>query len=464
MAIEGFTVEELAHLSDDAALRRRYDQRNATIMRWLIWAGLLTSLIQMGAGEVWESPWRLSIGTTHLVLNAILALAFRRIRKERLDDGLLLDRVARRIENQMRLLVQSYLVVEFFLIIAFHFGWNEDVMPWFVTFPYLLVPLRFIPAERLFLHGLIWGGGLATVLAWHAPGDLGTEAIVASSVQHVVAFFAGLWMNHRFRKTFLREWTTERDRAREQVRMREELEFAREIQLSMLPRESPDVDWLDISAVSLPATEVGGDYFDYFDAGHERIAVVSCDVAGHGMASGIVLSGVRSCLTLLSEELGDPSRVMEKMHSMVRQTSRHRMLVTLSILLLDRRNERAVLTSAGHPPVLVRKPGGEVREIVIESLPLGVRLAHDWSEETFAIAPGDVIVLQTDGVYETVNDLDEQYGLDRLMSLIGSWTDDGTAQGLRDGIIRDLWSFRGKAAQEDDVTLVVIRVLETGDR
>jgi len=458
MAIDGFTLDEFAHLSDDSALRRRYDQRNAAIIRWLVWAALLACLIQLGAGGAWKAPWRLAIASVNLVMNGVLALVFQRMRKERLDDALLLDRVARRIEGQMRPLVQAYLVLEFVLIVVFHFGWHGDVMGWLVTFPYILVLFRFVPAERFFLHGLIWGGGIATALAWPIAVDPAPDLIIAPSIQHGVALVGGLWLNHRFRKKFLREWVGERDRAREQVRMREELEFAREIQLSMLPRESPDLDWLDISAVSLPATEVGGDYFDFFELGPNRLAIISGDVAGHGTASGIVLSGVRSCLTLLSDELDNPARVMEKMHSMVRRTNRHRMLVTLAICLLDREGGRAVLTSAGHPPVLVRKRDGSVREISIESLPLGSPLAQEWSEEKFEVEPGDLLVLQTDGVYETVNELEEQYGLDRLASLIGAWNGSGSAQDLRDLIIRDLWSFKGEAAQEDDVTLVVIRV------
>ena len=123
---------------------------------------------------------------------------------------------------------------------------------------------------------------------------------------------------------FVRDWRAELLREREQSRMRDELNSAREMQLSMLPRHDPEMDWLDFSGVSLPASEVGGDYFEHFKVNDSVLAVVIGDVAGHGMASGLVLSGVRSGLYLLRENLTSPVEVLERLNRLVRETAPRR--------------------------------------------------------------------------------------------------------------------------------------------
>ena len=90
--------------------------------------------------------------------------------------------------------------------------------------------------------------------------------------------------------------------------MREELEDARAIQLAMLPSSAPEMGWLELQGMSLPATEVGGDYYDFLKVDEDRIAVVVGDVAGHGVASGLLLSGVRAGLHLLRGDLGESAR------------------------------------------------------------------------------------------------------------------------------------------------------------
>ena len=106
--------------------------------------------------------------------------------------------------------------------------------------------------------------------------------------------------------------------------MREEFDTARRIQLSMLPQGPPNVSWIEVAAASLPATEVGGDYYDYFRISPSQIVVVIGDVAGHGLASGLLLSGVRSCLYLLEKDLASPVEVLDRLNHMVRRTTDRR--------------------------------------------------------------------------------------------------------------------------------------------
>jgi sigma-B regulation protein RsbU (phosphoserine phosphatase) len=266
-----------------------------------------------------------------------------------------------------------------------------------------------------------------------------------------------LYASHRMRREVVADWSDRRTHAREQIRMRDELQYARELQLSMLPECAPKLDWVDICSVSIPATEVGGDYYDYF-VDRDRVALVCGDVAGHGMASGLVLSAIRSGFTLLRDSLTDPAAVLQRLHDLVAETSRRRMLVTVSVVLLDRPSHRATIASAGHPPVILRRANGSVETIDLFAPPLGVRLPVEIPQRRFDVASGDVFVLHSDGIYETRGSDDEVYGMDRLTRIVSEHTGE-TAESFRDAIVADVARFRGKAEQDDDVTVVVCRVL-----
>src|SRR5213078_96198 len=130
-----------------------------------------------------------------------------------------------------------------------------------------------------------------------------------------------LLASRRLRRQIVADWSERRAHAQEQLRMRDELQYARALQLSMLPEGPPALEWVDLAGVSMPASEVGGDYYDYFVIG-ERLAIVSGDVAGHGLASGLVLAALRSGFTLLRDSLHDPAAVLRRLHDLIAETTR----------------------------------------------------------------------------------------------------------------------------------------------
>jgi sigma-B regulation protein RsbU (phosphoserine phosphatase) len=243
---------------------------------------------------------------------------------------------------------------------------------------------------------------------------------------------------------------------RERTRVREELALARDVQLSMLPEAVPALPWLDVAAACLPAAEVGGDYYDFFPGRDgESLAVAVGDVAGHGLASGLVLAAVRSGLTLLMDTPEPPQTALPRLDRLVRQ-GRRRMLVTLALLRLDRREGRVTVTTAGHPPVLVRRAGGAVEELGTPAPPLGTRLAHAPRPLTAPFAPGDCFVLFTDGLTEAPDAEGRQYGQERLVARLLAHPVEGTAAELCADVLADLYRHRGEAPQEDDLTLVAL--------
>jgi sigma-B regulation protein RsbU (phosphoserine phosphatase) len=261
----------------------------------------------------------------------------------------------------------------------------------------------------------------------------------------------------RVRREIADTWRDPLQNAREQVRMRDELQYARQLQLSMLPEAPPRVGWLDLAAISIPAAEVGGDYYDFFVEG-DRVAIVACDVAGHGMQSGLVLAAIRGGLiTSLRRSMATPSAILTQLHDLVAQTSRRRMLTTAVVVLLDRASGRMTVASAAHPPVVLRH-GSAARLIDAFAPPLGVRLPFAPAEQTVEVAPGDVVVIHSDGVYESRNAGGEEYGLVRLQQFVAAQPPDASASQIRDAIVRDIEQFRGRA-QDDDATIVVARLL-----
>ncbi len=241
--------------------------------------------------------------------------------------------------------------------------------------------------------------------------------------------------------------------------MREEIDYARKIQLSMLPQKAPDVAWLDLAAASLPATEVGGDYYEFFQVDDARMVLVVGDVSGHGLASGLLLSGVRSCLYLLEEDLTSPLRVIERLNHMVRRTTDKRTYVTLLCAVLDRTEDTLTVVSAGHPPVLhYDSHFGRFDEVGTGSLPLGTFLEAKYQAVRRPATAGDLLVFYTDGLVEARNAHHEEYGVARLQRAVARAAASRTSREVRDAVLGDLSNFKGDQEQYDDLTLVVVRL------
>lgn len=438
------TIEELARTSDDAAVRRRYDRRNRV---WLVALLLLfgfVSLIEFSSDRDQKTAVQVSIAFASLSFVALSLFA------------LWMPSLRPWTRTRITALTIGYVLIQYAFQLTYAGGQNWIV--WVMVMPLLILGLRMAPAELLLIHAVLAAGGVLTAFVGRTVPDL-EKVLIGIVVNNGMALAVELFFSRRMRSETVGDLDQRRKQAREQLRMRDELHYARELQLSMLPECAPRLAWADICSISVPATEVGGDYYDYFVDG-DRVALVCGDVAGHGMAAGLVLSALRSGFTLLRDSLHDPAAVLRRLHGLVAQTSRRRMLVTVSVVLIDGVTRRATLASAGHPPVLLRHAGGSVESIDLFAPPLGVRLPVDIPQRTIDIVPGDVFVLHSDGIYETRSTDGRDYGLERLEDVV-RMHGDGSAEALRDAILTDVATFRGNAAPADDVTIVVCRILES---
>ena len=444
-----YSLDDIARTTDEMVVRQRFDRRNRFWLQILLGVFGFIALIGITTQQRRHLPIDVLIETANLALVAFGFFAARHsYRGERASL------IGRWLRNHVTASVITFVIVQYAILLTVSRN-AEGWIAWIMVVPWSIVVLRMNVAEHVLLHAVLLAGGvfMAAVHPFKKADAVGFY--IAIAVNNAIPLAIELIASYRWRRQLRREWGERRTSAREQIRMRDELRYARELQMSMLPECAPALGWADLCAISIPATEVGGDYYDYFVDG-DRVALVCGDVAGHGMASGLVLSALRSGFTLLRDSLDDPGAVLRRLHDLVAQTSRRRMLVTVTVVLLDHAKRRATIASAGHPPVILRRADGSVEMINLYAPPLGVRLPVVIPQRELDVASGDVFVLHSDGIYETLNAAGESYGLDRLANVIR--THDGSAESLRDAIVADVEQFRGSELQGDDLTVVVAKV------
>jgi serine phosphatase RsbU (regulator of sigma subunit) len=438
------TLDELVLSPEPLALQRHFDARNYRVFRWLMVLVFLLSLAGIGASADRHDGSGLAI----YILDALAGVALFILRDR--------DVFVRNFRQILLIYLFSQLLVLKFATSSMH---DEYVL--FILAGFLLLAFRLRASEHLMLLAAFWVTAVFP-LGWvgvRRASPVDQDGLVAVSIMAVICLVTALGVTQLDRKRFLAIWRKEHARHRERLRMREEIDYARKIQLSMLPQTGPQLDWMDLAAASLPATEVGGDYYEYFKLSDSKLALVIGDVAGHGLASGLLLSGVRSCLYLLEEYLTMPERIFERLNHMVRRTTDKRTYMTLLCAVLDREAGTMLLVSAGHPPVLLRNgKTGRFEEVGEGAPPLGTFLEVRYEPVQRPVAPGDLLVFYTDGLVEARNEHGQDYGDARLQRAVDRAAGSRTAREIRDAVLGDLSNFKGDQEQADDMTLVVVRL------
>lgn len=440
-------LDQLVLLPEEQAVQKRFDASNYAVLRWILAlatpAALIAALVLLGE----DSPRRAALWGVDLLVLLTLYLT----------------RGTRFFERAFRQILVAFLVLQVAIVAVVSppeavFGVVG------MAFPALLLLFLLRWNEQLSLLGVALGLTVWSLVLGQEPAPATATWL---SMSAVAAGWGGvtLWIGSRIRRRrrgeFVQTWRRAVSRSREQSRMREELHDARQIQLSMLPQEPPQVDWVELSAVSIPATEVGGDYYDFVDATEGRLAVVIGDVAGHGMSSGLMLAAVRGGLHLLREELAEPLSAMQRLDRMVREVSPPRMYVTLQVSVLDRAAGGLTVVSAGHPPLLhYRAATGEVVEVGTGSTPLGTRLAPSLEKAEAALSPGDVLLFYSDGAVELVNARGDELAIPGLARSLKRAVSGGSARRIRDRLLDAITFYKGDVALRDDLTLVVARIGE----
>ncbi len=249
----------------------------------------------------------------------------------------------------------------------------------------------------------------------------------------------------------------------EQERMQKEMQVAQEIQHSLLPSVVPEISGYDIASLYRAAKEVGGDYYDFVNVDDETLGVVVADVSGKGVPGSLVMTMIRTALRMEARGSLSAADVMSRMNDFVTEDMKKGMFVTIFYVILDSKNRIISYASAGHNPmILFRAETDETFFLNPRGFPVGISLPDDTlfrrsiDVEKIKLKKDDMLVIYTDGVTEAMNEAREQYGEERLISLIkrhGRLTPEEFIEKLND----DIRGFTGGYPQNDDITVVAIK-------
>lgn len=244
----------------------------------------------------------------------------------------------------------------------------------------------------------------------------------------------------------------------ETERLRAELQDARQMQWSLLPKESPTLEGYQIAGVCSPASEVGGDFFDYISTGENHLCIALADVSGKGL-KGAMAAAMASGV-LHSEATGGRSVAEMMMHinQNLCSTLQKSMFVALTLAHLDTRANLLRFANAGGLDPL-KKSGDVITPLKAEGtrLPLGMLNNIYYQEGQIELSPLDFVIFLSDGVIEALNRAEEMYGEEPLEQLIKEFPASSSAQELMDSILRDVTQFTAGAEQADDITVIVIK-------
>jgi sigma-B regulation protein RsbU (phosphoserine phosphatase) len=246
----------------------------------------------------------------------------------------------------------------------------------------------------------------------------------------------------------------------EKQRMEEELNIARDLQMSMLPASCPKIKGFEISASSTPAREVGGDFYDFIEMGKDRLGLVVGDVTGKSVSGALVMAASRSVFRMLSEEQLTVGDIMIRANLRTKKDIKKGMFVALLYAVLDSKDRVLSFCSAGqtHPMYFSSETGkAEIVETKGDSFPLGILEESDYQETQIALKPGDRVIFYTDGIVEAMNEREEIFGFDRLLGVLQNAGPISADELLRE-ILNKVKLFAGNARQHDDLTLIVVGV------
>ena len=242
------------------------------------------------------------------------------------------------------------------------------------------------------------------------------------------------------------------------------LQLAAEVQKSLLPERAPDVKGLDIAGRTYSCDEVGGDYFDYFPGfpNQGSISIVIGHITGHGVDAALLMASARAFLRMRVSQPGTVEEIVTSMNEQLtadmEKTSR---FMTLFFLQIERSSNSIEWVRAGHDPAMMYDPATEhFHELKGPGIALGVDKDFSYQQQQINdLAPGQLLVLATDGIFEANNTAGIQFGRERLQSVVRNHSTD-PAELILEKILQEHREFTAGCKTEDDVTLIIVKILE----
>ena len=327
---------------------------------------------------------------------------------------------------------------------ALMFAGTTRSIPWFVAYVLLMV-----------ISGLQTGGS-----SWQ-QATLPNTLVVFSFVMNIGGVSAIVFV-------LLRYFVRGREQAmaaldREHQRVRQALSLAMEVQQNLLPKANPQIDRLDIAGKSIYCDETGGDYYDFLEVGNPRdgkIGVVVGDVSDHGIPSALLMATARALIRQRCSAFGQIDQVVSDVNrQLAKDVEDSGRFMTLFYAEIERSNKSLRWVNAGHEPAMIYDPDTDTFSDLNggNNMALGVFEDTAFKEAQKKIAPGQIITIATDGIWEARNPKGEMFSKDRIRKIIRR-NATKTAADIQNAILDSLKRFQKDVKLEDDMTLVVIKI------
>ncbi|PLX32007.1 MAG: hypothetical protein C0600_03980 [Ignavibacteria bacterium] len=243
-------------------------------------------------------------------------------------------------------------------------------------------------------------------------------------------------------------------------KIKEQLSIAQRIQQGLLPKTNPPFEQLDISGISIPALTVGGDYYDYIKLSDSRLLVAVGDVSGKGMSAALYMSNVQGMIRFAAKMYERPSEILSSVNRLIYEGIERNSFITMILALFDFADGTVTVCRAGHTQPLVALNGG-MSYMGSDGMGLGLEPGDIFDsaleEKTFALRKDGLLLLYSDGLTEAMDANMNEFGEDRVYQMVAQREDSSSAE-LQQRIIDEVERHRNGAEQNDDITLVVIRI------
>lgn len=245
----------------------------------------------------------------------------------------------------------------------------------------------------------------------------------------------------------------------EKQRLEKELDVARDIQKKILPEKNPEINNLSISSFFIPAFEVGGDYYDFFEISKNKLGFIIADVSGKGISAAFIMAEVKGIFNSLSRMIETPKQILEKANEILLQRLNKRNFVSALYGIIDSEKEELTFARAGHCPALL------IRENKIQSFkPFGIGLGlasnsdfnNHLEEIKINLMDKDTLIFYTDGITEAKNEKLEDFGEERFSDILVENSDKNVNE-IADEVIKEVSLFSSSHHQYDDITLIILK-------
>jgi sigma-B regulation protein RsbU (phosphoserine phosphatase) len=245
----------------------------------------------------------------------------------------------------------------------------------------------------------------------------------------------------------------------EKKKLDEELSIAKNIQAGLLPKLTKKIPGLDISGISIPAKEIGGDFYDCIEMGDERYLIVIGDVSGKGIPAALYMAKIQAMIQYASGIYSSPKEILQEVNNLIYDSIDRKSFVTIELAIFDLKNKKVRICRAGHNPSISIKKDS-INFITNTGIGIGLDkkkvFNENLTESELDILPDETFVFYTDGLTEAFDENKEIYSQNRLFEVLGN-NKDKDAKEITKNCIDDIVMFRGNAEQNDDITLLIVK-------